>query len=1498
VSDSAEQLQHDLRRAALDAVEQVEVPLLAWGDVDWSLSEPELVAVLTSRGIVDSESDALDLIDALEDRGLLHKFDLDGKRRYRSRASETVRLLSRLRQLFRAEGWQQQPRLVRDFRFAIRARRIPRRDVSSDTVLSSLRPIVTEPQLSVIERLVGPRKLGRFQLRATQQILEDLRGSRSRGVVITAGTGGGKTLAYYLPALTHIAPLVDETRWVKSVSVYPRNELLRDQLSAVFQMVSDLDEGVTDRRPVQLGALFQETPYSAQSLIRGHKKLNWRSIGSGFVCPLISCPACLRRSKHGDLIWSKADALAAKERLTCGSCGFTIDGSRFALTRGSMEKQPPDLVFASAEMLNRSTADLRYGRIVGLHADRNPVLLLLDEIHTYEGIGGAQTAQVIRRWRHLVRGSVEIVGLSATLPGPVAFLSQLTGLDEQSITPIEVSEEEVDYRGAEYLLALRHDPAAPAQALSTSIQALMALSRSLDPMNLPVSDGLYGSRTFAFTDRLDVVNRLHSDFLDAEGRWQDNRPKILGGTQKTALATLRNPIDHANDSHRIADGQVWTLANRIGHDLRTSPGLTVGRVSSQDPGMDQAPVIIATASLEVGFDDDRVGAVLQHGAPRDMAQFLQRRGRAGRPVEMRPWTVVVLSDNGRDRRSYQSWDTLFDPELPAKTLPVANRSVRRIHAVHSLIDWIALEIGRDRNHNRPNLRAVLGAEDADGQYKQQWVDTVSKVLAIVDDLLANPARQASLLKHVTGALDIPEAEAVALLWHPPRALLTTVAPTLARRLRSRWTSRSPVARGRRDNMVSWTPLPDFVSKNLFEALESPDLTVDFPIQRPGGSERLDSSTMALEQALREFAPGNASRRFAFKTDRPHWVAVPTPEGSLEVDVDIRDFVAERDEVGTIRVDDVSLPLLRPAQMMLRYSGESIEARLADRPRAQSLWISEVGPATSGMAVVLGRSPLADMMGEVRFHLHSEAQGVQINRGVVGSFAEQPRNGSTIRFRTRLVEDGAPTALGTSQTVDGLGFSIVAPKDLRKVARTVRSVERAARTAWFEHQLASDPLVSTNLSEFAINWINEGIVSQLALGALADGVGLEVAAEKTNVRELLLAAIATSDLGAGDEDQQGEPLRSSYLQAALRELADDHATLTAIEGLLPALWSPLPPAAEEWLQSRFRATVGEAALSAATMLCPDQDPDVVVLDLAPTVGIGDQESWILERSGGGMGFLESLHERMVVDGRAFLRLVRSALLPGDLQRSDEDLSVLLDQAGDADHPVWTAVESYRRGQSGDEKARALRMLRRSLADAGIPPVHTTVAAIIGRISRPGTSRATDEIAGMLLTEWRKAEDALGIELSARAWQRHGYQLLRNTGASLPGRSDEASQRDAIASLLWPRGWRLRSDGLASYTPFEQRLPSAPDLVLAHLETVEARVDVTDPTVVDKIATQLAKTGSCRVFAATGNGRKLAQVVAAAATTPVDIGDIITFPRLNEYQGVDGGLIAHLDIREVL
>lgn len=105
--------------------------------------------------------------------------------------------------------------------------------------------------------------------------------------------------------------------------------------------------------------------------------------------------------------------------------------------------------------------------------------------------------------------------------------------------------------------------------------------------------------------------------------------------------------------------------------------------------MSEADVIVATAALEVGYNDDQVGAVLQHKSPRNMASFLQRKGRAGESAACGLYMVTALSDYGRDRVSFQAYEHLFDPALPPQYLPILNQYVLRMQAVFAFIDWLA-----------------------------------------------------------------------------------------------------------------------------------------------------------------------------------------------------------------------------------------------------------------------------------------------------------------------------------------------------------------------------------------------------------------------------------------------------------------------------------------------------------------------------------------------------------------------------------------------------------------------------------------------------------------------------------------------------------------------------------------------------------------------------------------------------------------------------------------
>ena len=652
----------------LGAIEQQELRSLRWGYVDGSLSEEDVDSlaknVTTSAG---TTAGPIELVEWMIEHSLLFEFPSDQGHRFRSRFAEGVRLLTRLKQLLPGRSWIASPDLVSDYRVDARQRSSPRRDLDLDNTIRELEglPSWGERQRALITAFIGHRNLSGFQIRAAQAILRPAQ--QDIGTVLTAGTGSGKTLGFYLPVMMELsAVMFPGNFWTKAVAVFPRIELLKDQFSQAYNLLSPLGTVLNAQgsRPFRLGTFFSGTPFEATT--QYVESAGWNRRGAGYICPFLSCPVC-----GGALLWSDQHIANRTETLQCeDGCGTEVNDDEVVLTRSRARREPPDIVFTTAETLNQHLSDTRSRHVLGI-AD-NPAFrarfLLLDEIHTYGGTSGAQTALVIRRWRHAIgiSGRIRYVGLSATLEDASRFFADLTGLRHSAVSEVSPQDDELEFQSMEYQLVLRGDPGGRTQLLSTTIQTSFLLARLLDPLGKPSpSQGTYGSRIFAFTDDLDATNRLFDFLRDAEARDIFGQPD---GT-RIPLAGLRRTNQTAVEP-RMRAGQDWERLERLGRPL--TQRLNIGRTSSQDRGVDtDADIIVATAALEVGFNDPSVGAIIQHKSPHQFSTFVQRKGRAGRIPSMRPWTITVLSDFGRDRSTYQSYDRLFDPIIspPYSTYP-------------------------------------------------------------------------------------------------------------------------------------------------------------------------------------------------------------------------------------------------------------------------------------------------------------------------------------------------------------------------------------------------------------------------------------------------------------------------------------------------------------------------------------------------------------------------------------------------------------------------------------------------------------------------------------------------------------------------------------------------------------------------------------------------------------------------------------------------------------
>ena len=140
------------------------------------------------------------------------------------------------------------------------------------------------------------REAIRWQFRAVAE-----RGEQA--LVIGAGTGAGKTKAFYIPALAEVAATLDALRWVQVLALYPRVELLKDQLAEAHAEARKLDNDLraADRRSIALGAYYGDTPLSAARFLESPPD-SWRSAEEVAFRDVLR-----RRRRHG---WREDDGRA------------------------------------------------------------------------------------------------------------------------------------------------------------------------------------------------------------------------------------------------------------------------------------------------------------------------------------------------------------------------------------------------------------------------------------------------------------------------------------------------------------------------------------------------------------------------------------------------------------------------------------------------------------------------------------------------------------------------------------------------------------------------------------------------------------------------------------------------------------------------------------------------------------------------------------------------------------------------------------------------------------------------------------------------------------------------------------------------------------------------------------------------------------------------------------------------------------------------------------
>ena len=1328
----------------LTCLELDEVRLMEWGFFDVVHTDVEIIDLFESniklsdgfRDLVGNSSGEL-FIDDLATAGLLYRIGTGVSSTYRSRFAESMRLMVRLRQRFTDQDWNSAPELVSDARFFLAARRFPVRDVNFSNAWNVLSSVTWQKvvQRKVLESLMGmttsPILLSAFQLRSAERILQHYRGSeRPTGTVVTAGTGGGKTKAFYIPALMGISSdiCLDSRPSTKVLSVYPRNVLLADQFGEAIDLVMKVSANLGESLPrsIRVGCLIGDVPFSSnfEGDVRNKKAIEkWvRPLGvNGRRLPH------LRDRESGKaLVWMDSDRRSGKTTLR-----FEDDPSRIAipdgvvvLTRDDLMSTPPDIFLTSIEMINKELSSELGVKVLGFGTSSSALrLVLLDEIHTYEGLTGAQVPWILRRlsfWTKVGKwASYHVVGLSATLQDAPSHLATLTGISEGSIEEVtpRLSDQELTIEGQEYNVVLKSHPGSGAGVLATSIQTVMLGSRLLTPLESPpplattaIDSGyFFGKKLFGFTDNLDVVNRWFPDYYNAE--------------KQRRLARLRLP--KSGDDPQWEGGQSWRICRDLHHDLNNS--MRIGKTSSTDPGVDsQASIVLATSALEVGFDDDEVGMIVQHKAPFNAASFLQRKGRAGRRKGMRPWTIVVLSEFGRDRWAFRDSERLFTPVLDRLSVPVFNPYVLRIQATWFLVDWIAKKFGQ----KIPSLYLA----------RKKYFEPVAT--QIVEDLLTQENCRAEFacdltewIRFAQGGVRVSDPEALAndILWNPPRSVFRQVIPNLWNYLKG---DQSIV------HQSGPVPLlPRFLPQRTWQVLDTQD--VDLQIQGSPGLESMD-----VRRALFEVTPGRVSRRFSpRRDDTSKWMAwsnkllESTTPTKASVDELFSDFVLNEDLDGVSIYQPTFVELVGTPHGVKKMSTASWQWECQIFTLGDPGYLTlHTGPVArsifDGGSVWMHRErswiQTYRYSGSFRFDLHQQRKDPV--RGFVS--IEAPVAGKTSR---RAV-------VGYVRSVDGIELR-VRPEVLANQPILNTDVIASLKPLYLRFLASQSEVLRRRTSVFEMGSLVTSALGMLCASGLRNQLPLEDAWQLITNRPSAAGKVLSTILSGETPLDPDEDSESTGVQEIV-ELWKDQEIAAEMDALVANLWGPLDASWSNWLQSvlleSIRSAV-EASVQSVLPETPDSDFTVEVIDQEQRASI-----WILERESGGIGVIDRLLSEVGASPNLFDTALESCLINCSSERVEKNIFLTIENSIIDTSPIKQAFSEVRNANNYAEIDNARESLISSLKNAQLEHDKSALTALLGKALMRGSTSKTDRWIRRLSLGRIQVSNRLGIDVDPKVW----------------------------------------------------------------------------------------------------------------------------------------------------
>ena len=483
------------------------------------------------------------------------------------------------------------------------------------TLDNAVKNDIIDPQ---IESLLKARKitnLYKFQADTMAEIRSCLNNkSKSRAILLTAGTAVGKTESFLMPLLEKLVedkPILG----VQGIFIYPMKALEGDQAKRFFEYLAIFNEGRTN--PITIGVYDGDTPNNYEKLIEQEKSGELRT-------PFSECPYCKSKGKEGKILLAIDENNQPIKNPKCSNCHKEFPWLR--LRKDAIRDYWPHLLLTVPDMLHRLLSDklawmghAKFGKSVhycqncgaytpstrrSLAGERQcdcnskfapsislcPSMIVFDECHLLKGLFGSQVAILISRLKQISKNyghSPLFIGASATIANPENFGSELFGENVQIIKAVEERKSIAD--PTRYHLFV----------MPVGISVLNAVGHVLTGCFIADTTDRHPNRILIFSDSKRTVYQLDSSLPE----FYTTIPREILPEGKDSAVTRSHTGDLGSQERRRVE-------------------------SAFDRG--EIRVLLATQTLEVGVDFDHLQLEIQTGATYSYNDYIQRVGRAGR----------------------------------------------------------------------------------------------------------------------------------------------------------------------------------------------------------------------------------------------------------------------------------------------------------------------------------------------------------------------------------------------------------------------------------------------------------------------------------------------------------------------------------------------------------------------------------------------------------------------------------------------------------------------------------------------------------------------------------------------------------------------------------------------------------------------------------------------------------------------------------------------------